>query len=115
MLVGEVHDGVGVLRAGAEGAEVVEVAPVDHSAEPGDDRRRLAGPDHADDLVTCGDQLGDDRTADEAGRSCDEDAHILSNPIVSSTLVARCSSIALLAGCAGASRHRRRRARESLT
>ena len=63
---GEVDDTLGLRGAGAEAVEVGEVAGQRRPAGGGDGRSRGIGADEAEDLVTGGDEVGNDGRADAA-------------------------------------------------
>jgi hypothetical protein len=71
----EMDDAVGVRGALGEPVEVIEVASVDRRAERGHGRRGRVGSREADDVVSGGDELGDDGRTEMAGRTGDENAH----------------------------------------
>ena len=74
-LFGEMDHRVGVLGAGADAVEVVEVAAADADALRLERRGGGVGPGQPGDLVTGGEQFVDDGGADPPGRSGDENAH----------------------------------------
>ncbi len=68
-------DAVGVRGRLGEPVEIVEVTAVHRGAARGNGRRGGVGPREADDVVSGGEQFGDDGRADMAGRAGDEDPH----------------------------------------
>jgi len=75
VLVGQVDDGLGVVRAGPDAVEVVEVAAADPGTLRLDGSGGRIGPGQAGDLVTCREQFVDHGGTDPTGGSGDEDAH----------------------------------------
>jgi hypothetical protein len=75
MVVGEVDDTVGFGRPGPQAVGIVEVAAVHLSAQRRDGGCGVVRAGQAQDPVSGVDQVGDDRGADPAGGSGDEDAH----------------------------------------
>lgn len=75
VLVGEVDDGVGLLRPGSNGVQIVEVAAADRdplALECGGGR---VGAGQSADGVASGQQFVDDGAADPTRSSGDEDVH----------------------------------------
>jgi hypothetical protein len=75
VLVGEVDDGVGAVRALPEAVEVVEVAAQRGRPLGLDGDGRRVGTREADDLVPGAEQLVDGGGPDPAGRAGDENTH----------------------------------------
>ncbi len=70
-----VHDAVGLLRAGAQRVEVLEVATMDVRAQLAKRRGAVVGARVAEHGVAVLQQFGDERAADEAGGAGEENSH----------------------------------------
>src|SRR5581483_3002217 len=70
-----VGDGVGLLGASAQAVEILDVAAMHLGAGRGERLGRSVGANEAEHPMPGTEQFLDDRGADEAGRSGDENAH----------------------------------------
>ena len=68
-------DAIGAGRRSSQPVDIIEVAPLYLRPERRQRSRSVIRAGEADDVVACGQELGNDDRADVSGRASDEDLH----------------------------------------